>query len=902
MPPAAARPSSRRRFLIVLATLTVLLSGFFALGRLPVDLLPMPETPRLRVTVSLPGVTAPVIEEQITRRLEQVLTGTAGVTDIESVTTSGGAAIDLSLLHRRTLTDAQQDLTARLERVKSFWPAAAEPPRVSVIDASSVVEEFAVASRGGDLLALRDWAQDVFAAQLRELGGVAAVELHGGAVREILVQPDQRRLAGYGLSFGDLLQAIQKGPEAGVPVRRPPARGRGRHVPMLSGGAAAVAALPVMLPDGEAVALSEVAAITLNEDAQPDRFLFEDGEAVKLTVHRQPSAAASDVSERIQAHLEWMRANRLIPEGIGIHPLSGRFTQARHALRQITLALSAGLVLVLCVAYLFLGSARRCVILGAVIAVSLQAAFVAMALSRLTLDVTTLGGLALGVGLFCSGAMVLFGNASRAAGDTVMSYYSVIAAAFVLPATLLPMLFTGGEAGFLFREFVFVFGGAWLISALTAPWLILAFDKRARGGSSPRRVWVGHAVASLRHSYARGLGAALRRPVLVLAIALLASAGAVTAAYLQAKRVAGTSDATVTVTARIQGPDVARLTAVADEAAQRLRSTTEWREVRHGLQALHLEPRLRLDENRARELGIDDVDAGRALAIALTGIPAGELRDAEHRYDIRLRLPPEESGSDTALGRLLLLGELQNRPAVHLRDVAVIETVSAPERIRRRDGMPLVEIAAVPASRLAPEQAWTRLRETLRDLELPAGYRLSYPDYTSPDEIRNRAFTLFGFALLILFVAQILLHRSLRAALLITFAAFLTLVVTGAVLRIFGMAPSPPLWLGGLILIGVTAGRTSPFVASAADRSGKGPSRRQMLRRIAADQFQPSLAVTFVALSGMMPLLFVAGAASVLHPVIVVVVTGLLVSLPVNLFLFPAMYLFTERKEQSYGT
>lgn len=900
MPPAAARLSSRRRFLIALVTLTILLSGFLAFGRLPVYLLPAQETPRLRVTVLLPGVTAPVIEEKITRRLEQALTGITGVTGIESVTTSGNAVIDLSLRHRREIMSAQQDLTARLERVKSFWPAAAEPPRVSVIDASSVVEEFAVTSRDGDLLALRDWARDGFAAKLRELAGVATIEMHGGAVREILVQPDQRRLAGYGLSFGDLLQAIQKGPETNVPIRRPSARGRGRHVPMLSGGAAAVAALPVMLPDGEAVALSEVAAIALNEDAQPDHFLFEGGEAVKLTVHRQPSAAASDVSERIQSHLEWMRANRLIPEGIGIHPLSERFTQARHVLRQIALALTAGFVLVLCVAYLLLGSARRCVILGVVIAVSLQAVFVAMALSRLTLDVMTLGGLALGVGLFGSGAMMLFDSAPRAAGDTAISCRSVIAAALVLPATLLPVLFTGGEPALPFREFVFVFGGAWLISALIAPLLILAFDKRVRGGSFPRHALVGHAIISLRHSYTRGLSAALRRPMLVITVASLVLAGLVTAAFAFEKRVGKVSDGIGTVTARIQGPDVERLTVVADEAAQHLRSMTEWRDVRHSLQALHLEPHLRLDENRARELGIDDVDAGRALAIALTGIPAGELRDAEHRYDIRLRLPPEESGSDVTLGRLLLLGELKDRPAVHLRDVAVIETVSAPEQIRRRDEMPVVEITAVPASNIAPEQAWVRLRGTLRDFKLPAGYRLSYPAYTSPDEMWSRAFTLFGFALLILFVAQILLHRSLRAAILITFTAFLTLVVTGAVLRIFGMTLSPSLCLGGLILVGVTAGQVSLFVASAADRNGQ--SQRQMLRRIAADRFRPLLAVTFVALSGMMPLLFVAGAATVLHPVIIAIATGLLLSLPVNLFLFPSLYLLFERKEQSPGT
>ncbi|MEK9133587.1 MAG: efflux RND transporter permease subunit, partial [Pseudomonadota bacterium] len=136
----------------------------------------------------------------------------------------------------------------------------------------------------------------------------------------------------------------------------------------------------------------------------------------------------------------------------------------------------------------------------------------------------------------------------------------------------------------------------------------------------------------------------------------------------------------------------------------------------------------------------------------------------------------------------------------------------------------------------------------------------------------------------------------------ITLTAFSVVAGTGAVLLLSGMPLSPAVLLGGLILIGITAGQTSLFVTSAAGRSGQRQSRRQMLRRIAAVRFRPSLAVTFVALSGMMPLLFAAGAATVLHPVIIAVATGLLLSLPVNLFLFPSLYLFLERKEQSPGT
>src|SRR3990167_3745695 len=105
--------------------------------------------------------------------------------------------------------------------------------------------EFNLTSRTHDPLALRDWVETGFAKRLRELPGVATVEITGGTVREILVMPDQRRLAGYGLSFEDLLQAIRKNPEVDSRVSQSPVKKRTRREPMLSGSLAAVAAVPV---------------------------------------------------------------------------------------------------------------------------------------------------------------------------------------------------------------------------------------------------------------------------------------------------------------------------------------------------------------------------------------------------------------------------------------------------------------------------------------------------------------------------------------------------------------------------------------------------------------------------------------------------------------------------------
>jgi multidrug efflux pump subunit AcrB len=670
---------------------------------------------------------------------------------------------------------------------------------------------------------------------------------------------------------------------------------------MQSGGAAAVAALPVILPDGESISLSEIATVTLGEAAIPEHFRFDGREAVKITVHRQPRVVMADVVERIQAHGEWMRANRLIPEDIEIHPLSQRLVQARHSLGRIAWTLVAGVALALFTAQLLLGSGRRSVILGVVIAASLQATFVLMALSRFTLDVMTLGGLAMGAGLFGSSAILLFENGRRPADHSAITVSQVMAMVVALPAALLPVLFVGGEINLLFRELVLVLGAAWLISAWLALMLVPAFDKRRRQGSEGRNGLVGYRIAGLRQSYDNLLRRLLRKPVAALMMVFILAAVAMTAFFLK-RQEAPLTDDTGAVVVRIQGADRERLTSIADDIVQRLHSVPDWRDARHSMQASHEELSLRMDEDRARERGIDITDAGRALAIALTGIPAGDFRDAEHRYDIRLRLPPEESNSVVALGRILMLGELEDRPAVHLGDIASVERVPAPEQLRRRQGIPEVEIVASPAKGVSPEQAWARMRTMSENYKLPAGYQLSSPGSGNLAETsRRQEPALFELALFFLFIIQALLHRSVRAAAMITLTAFSVVAGTGAVLLLSGMPLSPAVLLGGLILIGITAGQAAIFAASVSGLSGQDLSWQQKLRRVAKYQFRPLFVLSLVTVTGMIPLVFTSGAAAVLHPVIITIGVGYLFSLPAILFLVPALNIFLARKEQSRG-
>lgn len=890
MSPAAARPSARHRSAIVAGLLAFVLLGFFALGRLPVDLPPSGEALRLNVRVSAPGLTATVIEEMLTRRLETVLTGVPGVASMESVTVSGGVSIGLNLNHRRDIDAARHDVALRLERAKAAWPPAIDPPSVSLIDTSSASMEFHLMSATRDALALRDWTENEFAKRLRELPGVATVDVSGGAVREILVMPDQRRLAGYGLSFEDLLQAIRKNPEANnqvnqLPAKKPSVKKRTRREPQLSGGLAALAAVPVVLPDGESIRLSEVARLTLARESNSAPLRAEGTEVIKAVVHRQAQAALSDVIGQVGSHVDWMRANRLIPDGIEIRSFSGHLDEARRPLRNMGYAFLVGFVLVLSATHLLWGRGRRTLILGVITLASMQGVFIVMASSGVALDIMTLGGLVLGTGLFGGSVMLMFGKASQS------ERAPVVAAAVAMVVALAPVWFVGGELGALYREFIAVFAGAWFLAALLAWWLVPIFDTPRTAGKAR---W--NAAVRLRHLYGDLLSWLLPRAGLALWLTA-ALAGLAILLFMKTPEVpAPSATSGPELVLRVQGPDSAGLLMLANDITQQLRALPSLYRVGHSGQDFREELVLRMDEARAHELGVDIALAGRALEIALTGIPAGSFRDADHRYNVRLRLPPGESDG-LAAGKILLLGELENRPAVHMRDVATLERVAGPRQIYHHNGKPVIEINAQIVSESSSGQVMTAIKATLDKIKLPSGVQIFFGRHeeTAPEK---QGLMASGLSLLLIMAIMTLLYRSPRLGLLITLTAGVTLIGTGTALLVFGVPLSAPVWLGGLLLLGISAGHAT---AQAGQCQAPSPDL-PLLRRIeqaARHQFGPLFAMTLTAILGMLALLWVDNGASVLHTLIIVLVTGLPVSMLVNLLLTPLMYWRFSRTEQT---
>ena len=550
--------------------------GLFALGRLSTDLLPHLIYPQIGVRVLDPGVSPAVMEDKITRQLEEQLAITEDVITVESTTSEGRSSVNLNFEYGKDIDNAVRDASTRLDRARRFLPTTIEPPIIFKFDPAQIpVMTYVVTSPLRPLVELRTWTDDEFSKQFLSLPGVAAVEVGGGVVREIHVLLDQRRLAGLGLSMDDVIDAIKSGNEdspAGrlvVGNREYTSRTAGRL-----NSIAAIASLPVRLSTGESIPLAEVAQVVDAHEDQRLHVRFDDIPGVKVSIQKQPTANTVNVADRVKARLAWLRANGLIPEDIRVNQVSDQSVFIRRSLNNATLAAVSGAVLAMLVVYLFLGNVRGTLIIGSAIPISIMVTFIVMALGDLTLNVMTLGGLALGVGMLIDNTIVMLENISRHkqehmgvarlgthksgarsasvdsdAGpdlhnglETATQAAAEVNSAIVASTTtnlaaVLPFLFIGGLIGLLFRELIFTISAAIvgsLVVALTlVPSLAARMSGAARGGLHSA---VDRLMVRAQSGYGRLLERVLRVPGWVMAGALVLLVSAFVATFLSSKQ------------------------------------------------------------------------------------------------------------------------------------------------------------------------------------------------------------------------------------------------------------------------------------------------------------------------------------------------------------------------------
>ena len=546
----------RRHIGTLAITVAVLVVGTLFLLQIPVNLLPSITYPRIRVEVRTPGVSPTVAVEEVAKPLEEALRATEGVVQIYSETEEGEVEVDLYFEAGDNVDQALNETTAAFNRVQGRLPDIVEDPRIFKFEPSQLpVYEFGLQSDSLEDVELRVFAEEELSRELGIVPGVASVTVSGGVSEEVRVKIDPIRLQALGLGLRDVLDELR---DRNVDVATGRLSGEDTEPLTRAIGkfenAEEIRNLSFAVGDTN-IPLSEFATV-IDGTAEQRVFVTLNGDpAVKVSVQKQPTANTIQVVDQVKQRINQLKEVGTISEQMRLVITKDESVFIRDSIQNVAMAGLTGATLAAVAVLLFLGSLRQTFII--IVGIPL-ATFTAILLMRgfdISLNVFSLGGLALGVGIVVDNAIVMLETIAEGVGMTPgypvaeerpsnryileqaeNSARSIESALLAATSTnlvsVVPFLLIGGFFSLLFNELIltisFAVASSMLIALTVVPMLasrLLAIPR----SSGLSHFWFlrrfNEQFQAATRRYQQGLKQVLRYRILVISSAFVILGG-----------------------------------------------------------------------------------------------------------------------------------------------------------------------------------------------------------------------------------------------------------------------------------------------------------------------------------------------------------------------------------------
>ncbi|SHK93630.1 efflux RND transporter permease subunit [Desulforamulus aeronauticus] len=522
------RPVAISMLIIALVVL-----GLFSLPRLAVDLYPDMELPYAVISTSYEGAAPAEVEELVTKRLESAIATTENIKEIQSQSQNGFSLVIVIFNWGTNMDNATIDLREKIDFVKGMLPDDASSPRVMKLDPNQApIISFALTGAEGDLVKLKRVAEDDIQPRLERIKGVGTVYLSGGKTREIKVVLDPAKMEAYGLTAGQVMQAIASDNINGTAGQVD--KGSSKTTIRVVGEYKSLAQLEqvqISLANGNSLALKDLSTI---EDGfkKEEQFTFTDGKAsLGMSVMKATGGNTVTVANEVMAEVE--KLNKTLPDGIKITTVMDTSKFIKDSINNVVEHGLLGGIFAVIVLYLFLRSVRSTLVVALTIPISIIATFSLMYFGNQSINMLSLGGLILGMGSLVDFSVVVlesiyryrqngFGIIEAAKLGTAEVSNAVTASALAQVVVFMPIVFVQGIAGILFKPMALtvsfshiaaLFAALTLVPMMSARLLrnVSPADETLPEGKTKNPVIVfGKFLHSLNHRYGRLLGWSLR--------------------------------------------------------------------------------------------------------------------------------------------------------------------------------------------------------------------------------------------------------------------------------------------------------------------------------------------------------------------------------------------------------
>ncbi|MBN2498237.1 MAG: efflux RND transporter permease subunit [Deltaproteobacteria bacterium] len=527
--------SARRAVLTSMVTLIVVVIGSVALMRTRIDLLPEIELPTISIQTEYEGASPEVMERLVTQIVEEIVATVPGVKEIASQSAEGVSNVQVTFVWGTDIDTATLDVRGKLEDELDELPEEIVRPSIRKFDITSFPVLLLGISSKLDPVELTQLIEDHIRHRFSRIPDVAQVDLWGGFDREVRIELDPDRIRALGLPLDAVLRSIRDA-NLDLPAGQ---LEHGRFEVLLRAPAEftdldQIRSTVVAVRDGAAISIDQIAKVR-DTYTKLTRIIRINGErGIRLAVRKQANANTVEVSRRVLEEVALI--NEAFPQ-IEIVPVINQGNFIERSIHNVAMSVLYGGGLALLVLLLFLSELRSALIISLSIPISMVATFALIYFGGLTINLMTLGGLALGVGMMVDSSIVVIENIIRRRdelGEPPRSAAvegarevgpAIVASTVTTVVVFLPLAFVRGISGILFQELAWVVGFSLACSLLVS--LSLVPMLAARLLSSPDRASgaffasAQHGVRRVTSAYLYLLERVLAHPSVALALTVL---------------------------------------------------------------------------------------------------------------------------------------------------------------------------------------------------------------------------------------------------------------------------------------------------------------------------------------------------------------------------------------------
>lgn len=410
-----SKTSVRKPVTVLIICILIAILGLNAMGKLPLELLPDMDIPYIMVNTTFTGASPEEVEEKVTKTLESSLSSVAGLSKITSTSSKGNSTIVMEFTVGTNLDEASNTIRDRIDMVKSYLPSDAGTPTQFKVDMSMMPLMIVVLdSPSKSAEELKVLAEDVVAPRLEQIDGVASTSIIGGRERAIRIEIPKDRIEGYGLSFSQIAQMIaaQNSNSSMGSVTE-----NGLEYTVESHGTfdsvEEIANTTISYKTGadgqiRQIRLGDIADVYDGFKDASSIFRTGNKDCVAITISKQTEKNTVKVAEKIVSRMDQIKA--ALPKDCTVDVVYNSSDDISRTISQVTSSALQGAVLAVLILLFFLRSGKSTVIIGITIPLSVVLTLLVMYYSDLTLNLMTLAGLSLGIGMLVDNAIVILEN------------------------------------------------------------------------------------------------------------------------------------------------------------------------------------------------------------------------------------------------------------------------------------------------------------------------------------------------------------------------------------------------------------------------------------------------------------------------------------------------------------